>query len=115
MPAGNGPTFEGTDGFGINTAGVITGGYTDSSEAGHGFIRSAKGVITSFDAPGAGAGMLEGTVRLQPSTPPGLSPGRTCDANSVFHGFVRIPPAADHHHTHVVAESIYLRDRLVAL
>ena len=38
---------------GINPEGTITGGYTDTSGAGHGFLRSPNGTFTTFDAPGS--------------------------------------------------------------
>ena len=43
-------TFAGT----INPAGVVAGAYSDASGVNHGFLRSPDGVITTFDAPGAG-------------------------------------------------------------
>ena len=41
--------------------GTITGFYFDGSFATHGFLRDRKGVITTFDVPGAGTGAVEGT------------------------------------------------------
>src|SRR4029077_15774894 len=40
----------------INPNGVITGYYVDSAFVKHGFVRDRNGVITTFDAPGAGTG-----------------------------------------------------------
>ena len=37
----------------IDTAGDIAGTYTDTTGARHGFLRTANGAITTFDAPGA--------------------------------------------------------------
>src|SRR5438270_1478022 len=37
----------------INKSGVITGYYDDSNGVTHGFLRSSKGKIITFDAPGA--------------------------------------------------------------
>jgi len=48
--AGTG-NLEGTVAAGINTAGTIAGWYSDPSGAGHGFVRSKTGVITTFDPP----------------------------------------------------------------
>ncbi|MGA7048496.1 MAG: hypothetical protein WBY98_19685, partial [Candidatus Sulfotelmatobacter sp.] len=38
---------------GLNPAGAITGGYVDASNVYHGYIRSAHGTFTIFQAPGA--------------------------------------------------------------
>src|SRR5438477_12191314 len=40
----------------INPEGAITGYYVDSAGAWHGFLQDKNGVITTFDAPGAGTG-----------------------------------------------------------
>ena len=56
----------------INTAGAIAGMYKDSSSQYHGFVRAAKGTITTFDAPGAGTGYAVGTAPSA-STRRGLS------------------------------------------
>lgn len=42
---------QGTTAFVINQKGVVAGYYVDSAYAYHGFVRSAQGVITEFDAP----------------------------------------------------------------
>jgi hypothetical protein len=39
--------------YAINNSGEITGQYWDSNLIVHGFVRSAQGVIPTFDAPGA--------------------------------------------------------------
>ena len=41
----------------INPNGAITGYYVDSAFVSHGFLRDKNGVITTFDAPGAGTGV----------------------------------------------------------
>ena len=46
----------------INPNGAITGYYTDSAGVSHGFLRDKNGVITTFDAPGAGTGAGQGTL-----------------------------------------------------
>ena len=51
----------GTQGGSINTAGVISGQYVDTSDIFHGFVRSRDGEITTFDVPGAGTGAGQGT------------------------------------------------------
>ena len=53
---------EGTAGVGINTAGEIAGAYLDADHVYHGFLRSASGGITTFEAPNAGSGTLQGSI-----------------------------------------------------
>src|SRR5205823_1472848 len=48
----------------INQNGVITGSYVDARSASHGFLRAPGGAITTFEAPGAGTGYLQGTSPL---------------------------------------------------
>ena len=74
----------------LNPAGAITGWYVDSGMALHGYLRTAKGNVSTFDVPGAGTDAIQGTVPL------GLNPERAVtgfylDGNSVFHGFLRSP------------------------
>src|SRR5215813_13563876 len=45
----------------INQNGAITGYYVDSAVVRHGFVRDENGVITTFDAPGGGTGVNQGT------------------------------------------------------
>jgi hypothetical protein len=47
---------------GINNDGVIVGVYIDANFASHGFVRSSSGTLTTYDAPNAGVGRLEGTT-----------------------------------------------------
>jgi len=75
---------------GINPAGTITGYYADKSNVYHGFLRTARGKITTFDVPGAGAGNWQGTLSLN-ITPDGATTGWYIDANGVYHGFLRLP------------------------
>jgi hypothetical protein len=42
----------GTQAFGINLAGAITGVYTEANVGNHGFLRARDGTITTFDPPG---------------------------------------------------------------
>src|SRR5215471_18606450 len=56
--AGNLITFDppgstGTSPSGINSAGEISGTYSDNSFNSHGFVRAPDGTITTFDVPGA--------------------------------------------------------------
>jgi hypothetical protein len=65
-----------------------------ANRVGHGMIRSPGGKLTTFDAPGAGTGLYQGTgcpgcnlgVNLS-----GAIAGTYTDANNVFHGFLRSP------------------------
>ena len=67
MPDGSITTFKAADDAvltgpeRINNAGVMTGFYTDASNAAHGFVRDAAGAITTFDAPGASETSNSGT------------------------------------------------------
>src|SRR5262249_6136827 len=45
----------------INPDGAITGYYVDSAFARHGFLRDRNGAVSTFDAPGAGTGVNQGT------------------------------------------------------
>jgi hypothetical protein len=90
--SGPGGVFCGTGGLGIDKAGEITGIYVDKDGALHGFLRSASGTFTAFEAPGAGTGSggFEGTGGIGINDE-GIIAGTYGDANSVFHGFVYAP------------------------
>ena len=87
LPVSN-SVFEGTGGLAINIGGDIAGTYTDASLVAHGFVRTANGTITTFDAPGAGTGMLQGTLGLSIDDAGDIAGGYV-DATAVAHGFVR--------------------------
>ena len=92
---GNITTFDvagakGTNASGINPAGAIPGVYFDSNGVNHGFLRDKHGVITTFDARGAGTGAGQGTFPTT-NNPSDAITGYYMDANSAFHGFLRIP------------------------
>jgi len=72
----------------INTAGTITGMYRDASLVYHGFVRTASGAINTFSAPGAGAGIFQGTEPMSINSA-AIITGFYRDANYVSHGFVR--------------------------
>ena len=74
----------------LNPAGAITGWYVDSGMALHGYLRTAKGNIITFDVPGAGTGAIQGTVPLS-LNPERAVAGFYLDVNSAFHGFLRSP------------------------
>ena len=73
--------------------------YVDASSVVHSHVRAADGTVTTFDAPGAGAGSGQGTV------PEGINPagtiiGQYVDSSGANHGYVRtshdaIGPAAN--------------------
>jgi hypothetical protein len=50
----------GTVGVSIDTAGDVAGTFIDNNFVGHGFLRSANGTITEFDAPDAGNSATRG-------------------------------------------------------
>ena len=56
-------------------------------------MRARDGAITTFDAPGAGTGFLQGTVANN-INPAGVIAGWYQDASNVTHGFVRAPNGA---------------------
>lgn len=79
---------QGTSATCINGNGAIAGYYMDSGYAYHGFVRSAGGTFTEFDAPGADNGKRQGTH------PTGINAageivGFYTDADGVGHGFLR--------------------------
>ena len=53
--AGTG-SMQGTIALAIDAAGDVTGTYLDSNRVAHGYVRTANGTISTFDAPGAGTG-----------------------------------------------------------
>jgi uncharacterized membrane protein len=79
---------QGTVPFGIVADGSILGAYIDSSNVYHGFLRSASGVITTFDAPGAGPG--QGTFADGINSALAIV-GTYVDSSGVSHGFLRSP------------------------
>ena len=77
------PTF-----YGLNPAGAITGWYVDDSNALHGYLRTAKGAVATFDVPGGGTGAIQGTVGMS-LNPEEEVTGFYLDGSNVFHGFLR--------------------------
>ena len=82
--------MQGTSAVGIDTAGDVAGVYLDANGVSHGFVRSASGTITPFDAPGAGTqkNQGEGTMPTGMDTA-GNVVGMCRDSNLLYHGFVR--------------------------
>ena len=74
----------------INTSGVVTGRFGGTDRVIHGFVLSADGQFTVFDAPGASAipGSGEGTLP-ESIDAAGVVTGHYTDAHTVRHGFVR--------------------------
>jgi hypothetical protein len=52
-PGAGSSSSEGTQAFGINNAGAVTGYYVDPQGVTHGFVRTPRGVFIRVDAPGA--------------------------------------------------------------
>ena len=80
----------------INIFGIAVGGFEDNSGnfVDHGLIRRPDGTLTTFDVPGAGTGLYQGSGC--PGCARGLNQlgaiaGTYIDANSVQHGFLRSP------------------------
>ena len=80
----------GTQPNAISSSSVITGLFGDSNNVVHGFVRSADGVFSEFDAPGAGStpGSYQGTTPESINSP-GEIAGYLVDSNQVSHGFIR--------------------------
>jgi len=83
----------GTNPLSINAKGTIAGNYDTGSAQTvthwHGFVRTAKGVITSFDAPGAGTGDKQGTAPPVAINAKGVITGTYTDSRFVHHGYIR--------------------------
>jgi hypothetical protein len=75
---------------GLNVWGAVTSGYLDENNVYHGYLRSPAGVITDFDAPGAGKGSTQGTIPVGLNDL-GLITGFYLDGNNVYHGFLGSP------------------------
>jgi hypothetical protein len=80
----------GTKALSINDDGVITGYYIDPNEVYHGFMVSASGAITTFNAPGAGTQGDEGTYPRSINDN-GVIVGYYSDFGDVYHGFQLTP------------------------
>jgi N-acetylneuraminic acid mutarotase len=72
----------------LNATGEVAGAYVDASSLIHGFVRSASGTITAFDAAGAGTGVDQGTIPIAIDAAGDVT-GVFLDANNAIHGFVR--------------------------
>jgi hypothetical protein len=72
---------------GISPAGTITGVFNDGFDLNHGFVRTSAGSIGTFNAPGAGTGLFQGTVPLGIDAT-GEIMGYYTDPIGVNHGFL---------------------------
>jgi hypothetical protein len=86
----------GSAAFGINLFGTVSGGFEDNSGnfVDHGVLRSADGKLTTFNAPGAGTGLYQGTGCpgcAHPINLFGANAGFDIDNNNVVHGYLRSP------------------------
>src|SRR5205814_1540859 len=88
--AGTGPG-QGTFVFAVdclNPAGAITSASLDANNVYHGVLRAPDGSMTTFDAPGAGTGLFQGTLTFG-INPAGTIEGDYVDPSDVTHVFVR--------------------------
>jgi hypothetical protein len=85
---GAGTSGRGTYSLSINTAGTVTGYYSDESGVDHAFVRTDSGTVTTFDAPGAGAAWGTHAVAINAA---GIITGWYSDTAAAYryHGFVR--------------------------
>lgn len=94
-------TFQGflyTNPLGINAARTITGFSLDANGAGHGFLRTSDGTLTTFEVPGGGTGNAQGTWPFgvmgfgfpggAPINNAGAVTGYYVDATNTPHGFL---------------------------
>jgi hypothetical protein len=86
----------GSAAFSINFFGTTAGGYEDNSGnfIDHGLLRTADGKLTTFEVPGAGTGLYQGTGCPGCSHPLnlfGANAGFYIDGNNVVHGYLRSP------------------------
>src|SRR5439155_934961 len=77
----------------INQNGAITGDYLDARGASHGFLRTPDSAFTTFDVPGAGTNLIQGTF-AQSINQEGAITGYYIDSSSAYHGFLRAPDGA---------------------
>jgi hypothetical protein len=86
----------GSAAFSINLFGEASSGYEDDSGnfVDHGLLRRADGKLTTFDVPGAGTGLYQGTGCPGCSRPLnlfGANAGLYIDGKNVVHGYLRSP------------------------
>ncbi len=74
----------------INASDSVIGYEDDYYDSNHGYLRTADGTITLFDAPGAGTQYFQGTFPTAINSA-GLIVGTYEDSGYGFHGFIRQP------------------------
>ena len=82
------PGAKSTTAIGINDAGTVVGGVTDTQDDGHGFVRAADGTITIFDPPGAISSWPVGIDKN------GTVAGNYYESGFLYHGFARAADGA---------------------
>jgi len=81
--------------FAINQYGEVAGTYNDANDTSHGFVRSPKGDIITFEAPGADTTPgFEGGTAAQGINDSGEVTGYYEDAAEALHGYVLSPHGA---------------------
>jgi hypothetical protein len=75
---------------GITPDGASIGEYLDVNYMFHAYLRSPDGIITEFDDPNEGTGVIQGSG-TSGINPRGQINGWYIDKNNVFHGFLRSP------------------------
>jgi N-acetylneuraminic acid mutarotase len=88
LPTSYGNTNPGTYVVSLNASGEVAGFYIDGNAASHGFLRTASGAITVFEAPNASSYSDQGTA-VTGMDAAGDVIGAYADANNIIHGFVR--------------------------
>ena len=91
-PGGGLGGSQGTASVAINLQGTIVGTVTDSGWGTHGFVRTPRGQITNFDAPGADP--LNGCTCPSAMNDLGVVTGSAVGTDTVSHGFLRYPNGA---------------------
>jgi hypothetical protein len=86
------PACYGNEASTVTLLGASVGNFEDSNLVGHGMIRSASGEFMTFDVPGAGTGLYQGTGC--PGCNMGVNhfgmiAGSYTDKNNLWHGFLR--------------------------
>jgi hypothetical protein len=79
---------QGTEAWGMNPEGAITGYYRDTNNVAHGYMRARDGRFTIFDDPNAGTSAWVGT-QVFSINPVGAIAGTYLDAHGVCHGYLR--------------------------
>jgi hypothetical protein len=90
-PGAGAGMLQGTIGTSINASGDIAGVYLTAPNVAHGFVRSigtGTPTFATFDAPGAGTSLNQGTFPASINTAGDVA-GMYFDAGNAYHGFLR--------------------------